>query len=110
MSQIFGLVQRLRDDRAVPSNPGPLPLAASAPVGAAGWPAAVVAGQLLAALGAPLGALQADAAVARGDAVVAARPATAAQDWADSGAMALTGFADGPSLHSTGAPRWPSSC
>jgi crotonobetainyl-CoA:carnitine CoA-transferase CaiB-like acyl-CoA transferase len=80
------------------------PLRGSAYVVSAAWPAARAAGRLLAALGAPVSSRAGVPALTRAGTVISATPAGAAQDWAASGAMWLTGRADGPALHATGSP------
>ncbi|HWE87913.1 MAG TPA: CoA transferase [Pseudonocardiaceae bacterium] len=74
-------------------------------VTAASWPAAREAGVLLRALGAAV-TFQAGAgpALVCGGTEVWAEEADAVTDWARSGAMALTGRADGPPLHCVGLP------
>jgi len=72
---------------------------------AADWPAAAEAGSLLARLGWPVRAVGgAAAALSSGQACVAAAPASIGQDWAASGAMALTGRVGGPCRHPAGRP------
>jgi len=81
------------------------PLTTLPPVTAASWPAAREAGQLLSALGAavtyPAGPRP---ALVSGDVEVVADPADAATDWAESGAMALTGRAAGEPMPCVGRP------
>jgi hypothetical protein len=81
------------------------PLVGWPAVGVADWPAARQAGELLAALGAPTvvdGAQS--AALSSGSLRVVSAVTSPAQDWLDSGAMALTGLPGGERLHSTGRP------
>jgi hypothetical protein len=82
-----------------------LPLADRPPVDAARWPAAAQAGELLAELGAQIRAVDTDRPALRSGAdTVDADPCSAAEDWAQSGAMALTGYPDGAPLHTSGRP------
>jgi hypothetical protein len=77
---------------------------ASGPVVAASWPAAAEAARLLAAAGADVIVRpQARLALAAGAAQVEAASSTAGRDWADCGAMALTGSRAGPPLLAAGA-------
>jgi hypothetical protein len=75
-------------------------------VAAEHWPAARKAAALLRALGATIDTKSA----ATGMAIeapwhgVRAAPSSAAEDWAESGAMWLTGRPNGPPLHATGQP------
>jgi hypothetical protein len=78
------------------------PLAGVA-VSAATWPGATEAGALLRLLGATVSPDDGPA-LTSGGVTVDATPTDAATDWAVSGAMALTGRADGPPLHSEGQP------
>lgn len=75
-------------------------------VAARDWPAARQAAGLLSALGATITAkpAAAEAAVEASWHAVRAVPSAAAADWAESGAMWLTGRPDGPPLHATGQP------
>ena len=74
-------------------------------VTAAGWPAAREAARLLAQLGWPTRVLDQDEpALSAGGVEVQAAPALVADDWAASGAMPLTGRADGPPVHPVGRP------
>jgi hypothetical protein len=68
------------------------------------WAGAAEAGMLLRLLGATVSLDEGPAALSSGGVTVDATPTDAATDWAASGAMALTGRADGPPLHSTGQP------
>jgi crotonobetainyl-CoA:carnitine CoA-transferase CaiB-like acyl-CoA transferase len=70
---------------------------------AADWPAAAEAGRLLTMLGRSTRMVPGTAVALSGPATdVAGTPTTVAQDWAHSGAMALTGRPDGPCLHAVG--------
>jgi hypothetical protein len=77
---------------------------------AAGWSAAAEAAQLLAQLGwraraaCGTGACGTGAALTSGSASVVAAPTLVGQDWAGSGAMALTGQDGGPCRHPVGRP------
>jgi hypothetical protein len=74
-------------------------------VGVAAWPVARQSGELLAALGArTVVDADQDATLSSGSLRVMSPPTSPAQDWIDSGAMALTGLPDGEPLHSTGRP------
>jgi CoA-transferase family III len=75
-------------------------------VAAEEWPAAREAAGLLGALGATTATRSASAGVAVEAPwhAVRAVPSAAAADWAESGAMWLTGRPDGPPLHATGRP------
>jgi crotonobetainyl-CoA:carnitine CoA-transferase CaiB-like acyl-CoA transferase len=79
--------------------PGPL---AGQRVQTADWAAAHVAGELLAELGADVHPGD-RATLTRGADEVDAAEMSAGEDWAVSGAMWLTGQAEGPMLHVTGA-------
>jgi crotonobetainyl-CoA:carnitine CoA-transferase CaiB-like acyl-CoA transferase len=79
--------------------PGPL---AGERVQTADWAAAHVAGELLAELGADVHPGD-RATLTRGADEVDAAEMSAGEDWAVSGAMWLTGQAEGPMLHVTGA-------
>ncbi len=70
------------------------------------WPAARIAGRLLAALGGEvrLSDATADAVTCEGGAAVGARAASAEEDWSSSGAAGLTGRGHGPALSPRGAP------
>lgn len=84
---------------------GALPLTGRPPVQAARWPAAALAGELLAALGGRAQAVDLGRPALRsGSSSVAVQVSSAAQDWAQSGAMFLTGYADGEPLHASGRP------
>jgi hypothetical protein len=78
------------------------PLAGMA-VSAATWPGAAEAGALVRLLGATVSPDDGPA-LTSGGVTVDATPTDAATDWAVSGAMALTGRADGPPLRSEGQP------
>jgi CoA transferase family III len=75
-------------------------------VTAADWPAAAIAGRLLAGLGATVTptANRGGAALRAGGSVVTSAATSAEQDWRASGASDLTGRADGPELAPTGKP------
>lgn len=76
-----------------------------AEVTAADWPAAREAAKLLALLGWPTSVGSRTQPALSGSGVEVRAPAASiAQDWAGSGAMALTGRADGPDLQSVGRP------
>ncbi len=72
-------------------------------VGSQDWPAALLAGQLLALLGADVRAAS-DAALLAPGARVSARPASVRADWDHSGLAPLTGRAGGPELRPDGFP------
>ena len=75
------------------------------PVLAASWPAAAEAGRLLQALGASVRSRPSSAAaLTQGHRVVTASPTTSAQDWAGSGAMAITGERGSTVVRVDGAP------
>jgi hypothetical protein len=72
---------------------------------AADWPAAAEAARLLTLLGSPTRIeAGASAALSAHSVDVLATPTSIAQDWARSGAMAVTGRQDGPCLHPVGRP------
>ena len=71
--------------------------------GSQDWPAARLAGQLLALLGADVRAASEAALLAAG-ARVSARPASVRADWDHSGLAPLTGRAGGPELRPDGFP------
>jgi hypothetical protein len=72
---------------------------------AAGWPAATDAARLLAQLGRPTRIVaDAPAALSSGGIDVIAAPTSIAQDWAGSGAMAVTGRAGSPCRYPAGRP------
>lgn len=71
----------------------------------AAWPAAAEAGLLLTYLGMQVHtAAHPPFALLHDDRVVAATPTTVAEDWTSSGALELTGRANGPALHPVGRP------
>jgi hypothetical protein len=81
------------------------PLHTSPVVAVADWPAARQAAELLTALGARAEVTDVANVALECDAHQVTAPATSpAQDWADSGAMKLTGLPAGEQLHSTGRP------
>ncbi|MGX7680553.1 CoA transferase [Jatrophihabitans sp. DSM 45814] len=73
------------------------------PLAVSNWPAARVAGRLLAALGAEV-SVRPGVALASGTSLVDAAPSTAEQDWQASGAAELTGRPTGPPLLPVGLP------
>jgi len=76
-----------------------------APVVAAAWPAAAEAGALLAGLGIEVTVdAAARLALAAGGAEVEGRPSTVQQDWADAGAMAVTGWPHRAPVDPVGRP------